>query len=160
MLGVLFGLIAGTKHGFIPSGCPTDTGAATAGRLEQERGFIEFDAALLGFQNEAALFVQVDESGAGETAGIAESYWPLEYVIVVATVRDGWIGTGDVEIVAQLRKEQLVIGSLGGGGVLPPLDEWVSWHQRGRGVLNASLTAGRSGSAGNQSGRVKRHCVG
>ena len=59
-----------------------------------------------------------------------EGYRPLEYVLVLAIIGDGGIGTGYIEIVAQLREKQLVVGAFGSGGTLPSLDKWMRWHDK------------------------------
>jgi hypothetical protein len=98
--GILLGLVAGAEHSFVPAWRSADAGTTAAGSFKEEARFGRF-AALLGFQDEAAALVRIDEASAGRAAGMPESYWPFEYIVVLAIVGDGGIGTGDIEVVAQ-----------------------------------------------------------
>jgi hypothetical protein len=55
----------------------------------------------LASRTKQARFIKIDEASAGRAAGMPESYWPFEYIVVLAIVGDGGIGTGDIEVVAQ-----------------------------------------------------------
>jgi hypothetical protein len=80
-------------------------------------------APLLGFQNEAAPFVEVDPAGAGKAVAVLEGDGALEDVGIVPVVGTGGVGTGNSEEVAHLGEKKLVVGPLGGPGRLPAGDE-------------------------------------
>src|SRR5437660_1423811 len=102
--GVLLRLIAGAKHGLIPAGSVADGGTAAAGEWKEGRG-LGRGTALLGFEDEAGTFVEIDAAVGGRAGRVAEGDGTLEDVIVVAVVGEGGIGTGDFEIVAELGEE-------------------------------------------------------
>ena len=146
--GVLLGLIAGTEHGLIPAGGSANGGSAAVRHFEEQRWFGSF-AALLGFEDEAAAFVEIDETSAGEAGRVTERYGALEDVVILAGVRDGRVGPRDFQVVAEFGEEERVVRPFGGGRVLPPLDEWMRRHDKFRVFLfNESLTGRRAHSIG------------
>ena len=52
----------------------------------------------------------------------------LEDILVAGVVCDGGLRTRDGEEVAEFGKEELIVGALGGGGVLPASDEFGGSH--------------------------------
>ena len=80
---------------------------------------------MLGFENEAAAFVEVDAAGGDGAVALVELDVALEDVGVLRDVGLGGLGLGDSELIAELREEQAVVGPLGGGGFLPVVDEFV-----------------------------------
>lgn len=72
-------------------------------------------ATLLRFKHKAAALVEIDETGTGQAAGVAERHRPLEDVVILAVVGNGRSGTGNIQIIAEFGKKKLVIGSLRGG---------------------------------------------
>ncbi len=74
--------------------------------------------ALLGFQHEAAAFVEVDAAGALFSA-VGEGDGALEHVLVVGGVVGGGVGARDIEEVAEVLQEKAVVGALGPAGGLP-----------------------------------------
>ena len=127
--GVAEGLVLGPRHGALPGAAPAvGVPVGADGLVDAERlglGGRRLVAALLGFQHEAALLVQVDEAALAVLAG-AVVHPPLEDVIVGRRVGPGRIGTGHAEHVTQLAEEELVVGSLGRAGTAPALDEGVN----------------------------------
>jgi len=96
--------------------------------FEEERGFSSL-ATLFGFQDEAAAFVEIDETGAGETSRMTECYGTLEDVLIPAVIGDGRVGPRDFQVVAELGEKECVVGAFSSGRVLPPLNEWIRRHQ-------------------------------
>ena len=92
------------------------------GFLRKRRPRLGPVAALLGLQHEAAAAVQVDALG----GAVGQRHGLLEDIGVVGAVGRGRIGARDVEDVAQLGKEELVVGALGRAGGLPARDEGVN----------------------------------
>ena len=126
--GVLLGLIAGTEHGLIPAGGIASGGSATVRDFEEE-GWFGSRAALFGFEDEAAAFVEIDETGAGEAGRVTEGYGALEDVVILGGVGDGRVGARDFQVVAEFGEEECVVGPFGGGRVAPPIDEFMGQHE-------------------------------
>jgi hypothetical protein len=89
-------------------------------------------AALFGFEDEAAAFIEIDAAGAGSAVAVVEVNGAFKDVGVLRIVGNGGIGTGDAEDVAEFGEEELVIGAFGCAGVLPAADE-------GRGGVGVSV---------------------
>lgn len=117
--GVLLGLVARAEHGFVPAAGATLGGAALAGRGVEESGLFDCVAALFGFEDEAAAFVEVDAAGGGGAVGVAEGDGAFEDVGVGSEIARGGLGAGDVEEVGEFGKEELVVSAFSGGGGLP-----------------------------------------
>lgn len=116
--GVELGLVAGGEHRFIPARCFADGCATTSagGCGDSWSGWA--GAALLGFQNEATAFIEVDAAGAGGSVSVVEVDGAFKYVGVVMVVGDRGVGTGNTEDVAEFGEEELVVGAFGGSGTL------------------------------------------
>lgn len=85
-LGVLFSLTARPKHRSIPGFCSADAvppppWSCETGLFEKRR-FLLCLATLLGFEDEAALPVKVDETWAGGAVRVVKMHRPLEHVTV------------------------------------------------------------------------------
>jgi len=78
--------------------------------------------ALPGLQHEAAAAVEVDPFG----GAMRQRHGLLEDIGVVGSVGHRRIRPRDIEDVAQLRKEELVVGALGRAGGFPARDEWLN----------------------------------
>jgi hypothetical protein len=142
-LGVALGLVVGVDHGFVPAVGAADGGSATRaggavrrvtshpdgwGRVgEGLGGGLECGrvAALLGFEDEVGSALEADASLGDGVVKIAEDDGLLEDVGIAVVFGLGGVGTGDFEEVAELGEEDLVVGTLGGGGVLPAGEERV-----------------------------------
>ena len=86
-----------------------------------DEAFEDFFANLcLRLTNRTAPFVEVDPPGGVGAIAVVEADGAFEDVGVLGTVGPGRLGAGDVEHVAQLGQEVLVVGPLGaaGGGSL------------------------------------------
>ena len=123
----MLGLIAGTEHSLVPAGGPTDCGPTPPGHLE--KGGFGRSAALLGFEDEAAALVKIDEPGAGEACRVMEGNGAFKYVVVLEVIGGGGIGPGDFEEVAEFGEEESVICPLGSARVVPPLNERMCRHE-------------------------------
>lgn len=77
----------------------------------------------LGFHDEAAAFVEVDEVGGAFDVAVVEPDGFVVDVNVVALVLAGGVGARDGQPVAQLVAEGLEVGPLGGGRGVPAVDE-------------------------------------
>ena len=80
--------------------------------------------ALLGFEDEEALFVEVDESEALASAFVKEDCFALEDVTVAVGIAGFRIGTRNAQEVAELAEERLTVRFLRRGGGLPSGDEF------------------------------------
>jgi hypothetical protein len=103
-------------------------GSATAGAGDGPRPFFGRwapyrIAALLGFEDEAASAVEVDEVGGGGTVEFLELYGFVDDVGVESFVGLTGVGAREVEEVAEFREEERQVGRFGGGGQLPTGDE-------------------------------------
>jgi hypothetical protein len=96
------------------------TTQAVGGGIEERRDVFD-GRALLGLQDEAAAFVEIDAADGDVAVAVVHGDGALEDVGVVAIVGDGWLGTGDLEEIAEFREEQRLIGPLGGAGLFPAL---------------------------------------
>jgi hypothetical protein len=83
---------------------------------------------LLGFDDGAGAPVAVDEAVAGAAVAVAEDDAALEDVGVVAGVVARRVGLGQIEQLAEVGNEDLVIGALGAVGALPAGDELLGGH--------------------------------
>lgn len=128
-LGVLLSLVARAEHGLVPPRGAANGGAAATRHFEEERG-LGRSAALLGFEDEAAVFVKINETRAGESGEMAKCDGAFENVIVLGVVGDSGVGARHFEEVAEFGEEEGVIGSFSGAGVLPALDERVYGHEQ------------------------------
>ena len=81
----------------------------------------EFD--LFGFEHEVAALVAVDPPRRGAAVAVPERDAALEDVGVVACVFPRRVGRGDVEQVAEVGDEELVVRQLRPVGVLPAGEE-------------------------------------
>ena len=95
----------------------------------EKEGWFGSRGALFGFQHEAAAFVEIDETGAGEAGRVTEGYGALEDVVILAGVGDGRVGARDFQVVAEFGEEESVVGTFGGGRVPPPIDEFFGRHE-------------------------------
>jgi hypothetical protein len=93
--------------------------------FDEQRWFGSF-AALFGFQDEAAAFVEIDEASAGEARRVTERHGALEDVVVLAGVRDGRVGPRDFQVVAEFGEEEYVVRPFRRGRGLPPIDEFTA----------------------------------
>jgi len=110
--GVVFGLAAGAQHGVVEhAACGTG-------------------ADFLGFADEAAALVAVDETVAGATVAVVKDDAALEDVRIVASVFVGRLGFVDFQQVAEVGDEELVIGTFGAAGMAPAAEELVDLHDR------------------------------
>lgn len=80
-------------------------------------------AALLGFKDEVGAAVEVDAALRGGAVEVVEGDGFFEDVGVAVVFSAGGIGAGNVEEVAELGEEELVVGALGGSGLTPALGE-------------------------------------
>ena len=126
--GVALGLLPRTFHGRVPGRGAAHRSAPFA-RLQPALGFLRKRrprlgpvAALLGLQHEAAAAIEVDAL----RCTMRQRHGFLEDIGVVGPVGCGGVRARDVEEVAQLRKEELVVGALGRAGGLPACDEGVN----------------------------------
>ena len=87
---VPFGLALGPLHGCVPPGGPADSRAAPAA-LGGEEQFVGVDngRSLLGFEHEAAAFVEVDAADGGVAVAVVHGDAAFEHVGVVAVVGAG-----------------------------------------------------------------------
>ena len=108
--GVVFGLATGAQQGVVE---PAGFGAG---------------ADFLGFADEAAASVAVDEAVAGAAVAVMKDDAALEDVGVVAGVFVGGLGWGDFQQGAEVGDEELVIGALGAAGRPPAGEEGVDLH--------------------------------
>jgi len=120
--------VTGAEHSFVPSGGAPEAGAATPGGFK-ERWSPRSGTPLLRFENETAAFVEVNEARAGQAARVTEGDGTLEYVLVMTVVAYGGMGSGNLQEVAELGEEELVVGAFGGGGVLPATEEGGRRHE-------------------------------
>lgn len=127
--GVLFGLAAGAEERVVPGGGATGAVAAesvgaalSAGGREGGFCILPFDA-LLGFEDEAAAFVEVNAAIGLGAVGVGEDDAALEDVGVDVIVGARGVGVWDVEDIAQLAEEQGVIRSLGTARGGPTVEE-------------------------------------
>jgi hypothetical protein len=88
-------------------------------------------ANLLGFADEAAALVAVDEAVAGAAVAVVKDDAALEDVGIVAGVFVGRLGWGDFQEGAEIGDEELVIGPLGAADVAPAGEEGVDVHDGG-----------------------------
>jgi hypothetical protein len=77
----------------------------------------------IGFEDEAASAVEVDEVGGGGTVEFLELYGFVDDVGVESFVGLTGVGAREAEEVAEFREEERVAGTFGGGGQLPTGDE-------------------------------------
>ena len=127
-LGILLGLAAGAQHRGVPGlGAANAVAAPVAGRGEagllQQRFFAFGLAALLGFEDETVVTVEIDKSAARRAVGIVKFYGMLEPVFVVLGLAGGRHRVRQPEHIAKLDQEELIIGPLGGGRVPPARDK-------------------------------------
>src|SRR5699024_8196994 len=120
-----FGLAAGAEHDVIPApaAAPAVALAAQSAALgcrlrERFAGFLRLDA-LLGFQHEAAAFVEVDVAARLGAVRVREEDGFLEYIGVALDLGARRIGAGHAEDAAELGEENLVVGPLGPAGPRP-----------------------------------------
>ena len=122
---VALGLLPRAFHGRVPGRGAAHRGAPFAG-LQPALGFLRKRrprlgpvAALFGLQHEAAAAVEVDPL----RCTMRQRHGLLEDIGVVGPVGCGGVRARDVEDIAQLGKEELVVGVLGRAGGLPACDE-------------------------------------
>lgn len=80
-------------------------------------------AALLGFEDEAIAFIEVDPTGGGGTVRVVEGRGAFEHVGVLGCLRRSGIGTRHADEVAELEQEGLKVGAFGGARVFPTANE-------------------------------------
>lgn len=108
--GVVFGLATGAQQGVV------------------ELAGFGAGADFLGFADEAAAFVAVDEAVAGAAVAVMEDDTALEDVGIVAGVFVGGLGRVDFQQGAEVGDEELAIGALGAAGSPPAGKEGVDLH--------------------------------
>ena len=89
-------------------------------------------AALLGFEDEVAALVEVDETAGDGAVEIADFNGLVEDVGVEVLDAGGGIGAFDFEEVAKLGEEELIVGAFGGVGLLPARKEVRADRRHGR----------------------------
>jgi hypothetical protein len=108
--GVAFGLAARLEHGVVPLGGAAD-GAGFAGGgfvAEGEFGLVGGLVVLLGFEDEAALFIEINAAGFSLPE---EFYCAFEDVGIAFGVRAGRFRRGQVERGAKLGQEERIVGA-------------------------------------------------
>jgi hypothetical protein len=80
-------------------------------------------AALLGFEDEVATMVEVYPAWSGCTVEVLKRDCLFEDVGVEVVFRPSWIRAPDIEKVAELGEEELVVSAFSRGGLLPALAE-------------------------------------
>jgi hypothetical protein len=85
----------------------------------------------LGFEDEAAALIKVDESAAFGAVGVVKNDFAFEDVGVVFKTLRGGLGLGQVEKGTEFGEKKLIVLALGTAGFGPALDE-------GRGVFGGS----------------------
>jgi hypothetical protein len=78
---------------------------------------------MLGLEHETAALVQVNEPGTGFAVAVLERDRPLEDVGILAVVGRCRIGVGDVDQIAQLGNEKLVVGAFCRARAFPAFDK-------------------------------------
>jgi hypothetical protein len=100
------------------------------GGIGQEKLFVLFLDALLGFEDKAAAFIEVDSAEGFGAIGIDEDDAALEDVGVVVIFLPRWFRTRDFEEVAEFAEKEGVIGAFGARGSRPAGDEDLDWVSR------------------------------
>lgn len=131
--GVTIGLAASADHGVVPATGAAHGGAAPfrflllVGRRLQDKRFGFCGrlrvAPLLGFEHERTTTIQVDAADRRVAVLFLEVDVALEDVGVVGVVRPAGLRLRHFQQRAQLGQEELVVGSFGGRGCFPALDE-------------------------------------
>jgi hypothetical protein len=80
-------------------------------------------AALLGFENEVVLLVEIDEAAGEGAVGVADFDGFVEDVGVEVFDALRGLGAVDAEEVAELGEEELIVGALGAVGLMPAFNE-------------------------------------
>jgi hypothetical protein len=92
---------------------------------------------LFGLEDKAGAAVEVDVPGGDAAVGVTEGDGAFEDVGVFGAVRAGGVGAGDAEEIAELGKEEVLVGAFGAFGAVPAGEEGVDlggggvWRRRG-----------------------------
>lgn len=159
-LGVGFRLPAGFDPRVVPAFGAPDGGSLLLGWLlggrwgERPGGLLLrpfLVAPLLGFQDKAAPFEEVDAAGGRGAVPLVEGYVSLEDVSIIGGVCRTGVGLGNAEEVAKLRQKLDVVRPFVRAGGFPAVDEGVDV---GGGVLGR-FHGGASGVADGAGGLGK-----
>ena len=113
-----------------------------------------------GVQHEIHAAVEIDVAAVDGAFGVVDIHAAFEDVGVFLRIGPGRLGAGQVEQLAQLGEEKLVVGALLAAGVAPAVDEGfdrvvfrvVAGLGHALGPLNAVLKRIRRGESGSASG--------